>query len=240
MRVLIRVAVLAAVVTLVTATTAAPAAAAPATYGEFSRIFERGAGQYWSEGQVAGQWAWSPATEGESGISWGDPRTWPPDSAERFIRSGDWILLDGWKDNGTYYTQRITRELVGDASCQDLQPLPADGGRQHYVRWTIPDHGYCLKAWGTITEQSSGKTIDFGHTQIWSAPAPCGNQYLGAQTCVKQWESWWDNRGRPGQPIERRLERDQHIARGIGMAFSIQQYHPRPWRAELRYHWTWQ
>lgn len=218
---------------------AGPANAVSPTYDQFSLMFTRSAGQYWSGGQVAGQWAWSPQSGTESQISWGDPRAWPPAYAERFLRSGDWVLLDGWSGNGTYYRLRVTSEQIGDGSCQNLRPLPVDGGRQHYARWTVPDQAYCLKAWGTITEESSGKVVDFGHTQIWSPPAACANQYYSGQTCVKQWESWWDNNGAPGTPIIRRLDRDQYLARGLGMAFRIQQYYPSSWRADLRYHWNW-
>ncbi|GAA0918434.1 hypothetical protein [Virgisporangium aurantiacum] len=218
---------------------AVPAQAAQPTFDEFSRLSVRSAGQYWSGNQVGGQWAWSPQSATESGISWGDPATWPPTSMEMFRHEGDWLLLDGWKDNGTYYTVRVTQEQIGDGTCADLRPVPAAGGRQHYVQWTVPAQAYCLKAWGTITEQSSGKVVDFGHTQIWSPPAACGNAYFTGQTCVKQWESWWDNRGTPGTPITRKLERDQYIARGLGMAFRIQQYYPSSWRADLRYSWTW-
>ncbi|GLH96324.1 hypothetical protein [Phytohabitans aurantiacus] len=236
---LLKGAATAGVMALLIAGAATPARAAAATYDQFSRVFERSAGQFWADGRAGGQWAWNPRSATESAISWGDPANWPPDGAEEFVRSGDWLLLDGWSDNGTYYTQRVTRELIGDARCENLKALPSDGGRQHYAQWTVPGEAYCLKAWGTITEKSSGRVIDFGHTQIWSPPAACANQYLGAQTCVKQWESWWDNRGRPGQPISRVLDRDQYLAKGIGMAFIVQQFYPKPWRAELRYHWTW-
>jgi hypothetical protein len=213
-----------------------PAHAARPVYGDFSMMTIRSTGQFWADGRVAGKWAWSPQPGGESRISWGDPAAWPPDSAERFIRDGDWVLLDGWADNGTYYTLRVHDERIGNAHCEDLQALPSAGGRQHYVRWTIPAEAYCLKAWGTITEQSSGRTLSFSHTQIWSPPAGCSNAYYGGQTCVKQWESWWDNHGSPGAPIVRKLERDQYIARGIGMAFKIEQFYPSAWRADLRYH----
>ncbi len=60
-------------------------------------------------------------------------------------------------------------------------------------------------------------------------------EQLGDANCIKQWESWWDNKGAPGTPITRRVDRDQYIARGIGMAFQIQQYYPSPWHADLRY-----
>jgi hypothetical protein len=219
--------------------TIVPAHAAGDTYGDFSRMSVRSAGQYWSGGQVAGQWTWSPQSAGESRISWGDPASWPPDYAEKFIHSGDWVVLDGWSGNGTYYTLRVTQELLGDANCNNLRPVPSDGGRQHYVRWAIQPQAYCLKAWGTITEQSSGKVVDFGHTQIWYPSAGCGNPYYAAQTCIKQWESWWDNNGSPGAPITRKLEREQLIARGIGMAFHIQQWFPSSWTADLRYYWNW-
>ena len=70
-------------------------------------------------------------------------------------------------------------------------------------------------------------------------PAPCSNRYLGDQTCIKQWESWWDNNGSPGKPIARKLERDQYIARGKGMAFKIHQYFPKEWKSEAKSYWTW-
>ncbi|MFE0155773.1 STAS domain-containing protein [Nonomuraea sp. NPDC059007] len=207
-------------------------------YGEYSRMSVRSAGQFWADGKAAGQWAWKPQSSTTSGISWGDPATWPPDSSETFIREGDWVMLDGWADNGTYYKLRITKEQIGDGRCQNLQTL-ATTGRQHYVKWDIPSQPYCLKAWGTLTEESSGKVVSFGHTQIWSPPAPCSNPHYGTQTCIKQWESWWDDQSAPGKPITRKLERDQYIARDIGMAFTIMQYYPKQWRADLRSHWIW-
>lgn len=218
-----------------------PASAAE-TYGAYSRITQRSAGQYWSGGKAAGQWAWNPVSASESQISWGDPAAWPPSYHETFHVDGDWVMLDGWAGNGTYYNLRVTSELIGDGNCANLVPVPSRGGLQHYVKWGVSSQPYCLKAWGTLTERSSGKVVKFGHTQIWSPPAPCRNSYYGAQTCVKQWESWWDNNngdGTTAPEISRKLERDQYVARGIGMAFVIQTYYPNDWRAELRYHWDW-
>ena len=214
--------------------------AAQPVYGDFSMLRVRSAGQFWSGGSVAGQWAWSPQPGGESRVSWGNPATWPPASAERFVRDGDWVLLDGWGSDSKYYTLRVHDERIGDAKCENLRSLPSAGGRQHYVKWTVPAETYCLKAWGTITERSSGRTVSFGHTQLWYPPSECGNAYYGGQTCVKQWESWWDNNhdSRTG-PIVRKLEREQFIARGIGMAFKIEQFYPSAWRADLRYYWRW-
>lgn len=216
----------------------AQAETAGEVYGAYSRMMSRSAGQFWADGKAAGQWAWKPLSDTTSEISWGDPAKWPPNYAEKFVHDGDWVMLDGWRDNGTYYRVRVTKEQIGDAKCDDLRTL-ATSGRQHYVKWDIPGQAYCLKAWGTITEESSGKVVDFGHTQIWSPPAPCSNAKYGRKTCVKQWESWWDNQGAPGKPITRKLERDQFIARGIGMAFAIQQYFPKSWRAEAHSDWTW-
>ncbi|TDE47868.1 hypothetical protein E1295_22270 [Nonomuraea mesophila] len=207
-------------------------------YGQYSQFAKRSAGNHWSGGQAAGQWTWKPLGPGTSEISWGDPKKWPPSYAEKFVHVGNWLMLDGWRDNGTYYTVRVTKEQIGDAKCKNLRTF-ATSGRQHYVKWDIPSTGYCLKAWGTITEKSSGKVVDFGHTQIWSPPAPCSNKYLGTKTCIKQWESWWDNNGKPGKPITRKLDRDQYIARGLGMAFKIQQYYPKNWKSEARNYWKW-
>ncbi len=129
------------------------ATAAPSeNYGEYSLMKKRHAGQFYSGGSPAGQWSWTPLGD-ESEVLWGDPSKWPPDSAEHFIHAGKWVLLDGWRSFGTYYVQRVDRELIGDGSCQHMVPLPADGGRQHYVQWRIPPQAYCLQAWGTITEE---------------------------------------------------------------------------------------
>ncbi|WP_199565408.1 hypothetical protein [Spongiactinospora rosea] len=231
-------ATLLAAVTATAATTAPAQAAVTENWGQYSRMMERSAGQHWADGQAAGQWTWKPLSADTSEVSWGDPKKWPPKSAEKFIHSGDWVMLDGWRDNGTYYTVRVTKEQIGDAGCGNLRTI-ATSGRQHYVKWDIPGQAYCLKAWGKITEQSSGKVVDFGHTQIWHPPAPCSNRYLQNQTCIKQWESWWDNQGEPGGPITKKLERDQHIARGKGMAFVIQQFFPKPWKSEARSYWNW-
>ncbi|MGH3803786.1 MAG: hypothetical protein ACRDTD_27370, partial [Pseudonocardiaceae bacterium] len=92
--------------------------AAPAEdYGEYSLMNQRHAGQLYSGGSPAGQWSWAPQGN-ESEVWWGNPSKGPPANAERFIRSGDWILLDGWRDHDTYYVQRVHRELIGDGSCR--------------------------------------------------------------------------------------------------------------------------
>ena len=207
-------------------------------YGQYSLMNRRHAGQFYSGGKPVGQWSWAPQGN-ESTVAWGDPSMWPPAGAERFIHSGNWVMLDGYSDHGTYYVQRVHRELIGDGSCRNLVPLPSKGGRQHYVQWTIPPQAYCLQAWGTITEQSSGKTRDFAHTQVWFPPSSCHNAYLGAQTCIHQRESWWDNKNAPGAPVTRKIERSVSLARGIGMGFMIDQSYPHPWQAELRSSWTW-
>jgi hypothetical protein len=209
------------------------------TYADYSMLFERSAGQYWSGDQVAGQWAWNPQSDSESHISWGDPAAWPPTYGEEFVHDGDWVVLEGWHDNGTFYRLDLTTERIGDGNCENMEDLPVDGPGQHYVQWEIPTEAYCLEAVGVIVEESSGIEIDFSHTQIWSPPAPCANEYYTDQTCIKQWESWSDNNGSPGEPVELRLERDQYIAKGIGMAFMIDQTFPTSWRADLRSNWNW-
>jgi hypothetical protein len=227
-------------VLLVSLLFARPAATAESEdYGQYSLMNRRHAGQFYSGGKPAGQWSWTPQGN-ESTVAWGDPSKWPSASAERFIHSRNWVLLDGYSYHGAYYVQRVHRELIGDGSCRNLVPLPSEGGRQHYVQWTIPSQAYCLQAWGTITERLSGKTsIDFAHTQVWSPSSSCHNAYLGAQTCIRQWESWWDNKNAPGTPITRKIERSVSLARGIGMGFVIDQSYPYSWHAELRSGWTW-
>jgi hypothetical protein len=205
------------------------ATAAPSeTYGEYSLMTQRHTGQFYSGGSPAGQWSWTPQGD-ESEVLWSDSSTWPPDSAEHFIHAGEWVLLDGWRSFGKYYVQRVNRELIGDGSCRNMTPVPSDGGREHYVQWKIAPRAYCLQAWGTITEQFSGKTVDFFHSQVWSPPSTCRNSYLGVRTCIRQWESWSDNNGAPGTSITRKLERSVSLARGVGMGFVIDQTYPHSW-----------
>lgn len=213
-------------------------AAAGEHYGQYSRMLARSAGQYWSGGKAAGQWAWKPASGTESHISWGDPANWPPEYRERFIRSGDWLLLDGWWDNGTYYTLRVTNERIGDGNCANMRTF-SSSGRQHYVKWNLPTSKYCLIATGTLTEKSSGTVINFKHLQKWSPAGSCSNAYYSGKRCITQYEVWWDNNGSPGSPITKKLTRTVKLARGIGMAFTIRQSYPSNWSADLRYHWTY-
>lgn len=177
-------------------------------YGEYSMMNQRHAGQFYSSGNLAGQWSWTPHGD-ESEVLWGDPSKWPPDSAEHFIHAGDWVEFDGWRSFGKYYVQRVNRELIGDGSCQNMTPLPSDGGRQHYVQWNIPAQVYCLPAG---LGHHHRETVDFFHSKVWSPPSTCSNDYLGTRTCIRQWESWSDNNGSPGEPIARKLERSVYLA----------------------------
>ncbi|MEV8373914.1 hypothetical protein AB0P21_14305 [Kribbella sp. NPDC056861] len=219
-------------------TAGTPAVAAPAeNYGQYSLMFERSAGQYWAGGVAAGQWTWSPLDAAISDISWGDPKTWPPSSAERFVRSGDWVLLEGYNDGaGRPLTQiqRVTSEKIGSATCTGMQPLASAGGRQHYVRWTIPRVGYCLDAVGTIRPPDGATTVNFRHVQRWSPPHACSNAYFSGETCITQFEQWWDdNRHAYGLQLSRTLE----LARGKGMAFTNHTTVPLSWTAEARSYW---
>jgi hypothetical protein len=214
-------------------------AATPENYGDYSLMFSRSAGQYFSGGNVAGQWAWSPQGSSSSDISWGDSANWPPASAEHFVRDGDWVELDGYSDGqGKPVTevQRVTSETVGDAGCTDMTPLPADNGRQHYVRWTTPATGYCLDAVGTITSTVNGSVVHFEHKQRWAPPAPCTNAYMSGRECIGQHEQWWDDNG---HSYGLRIDRTQYIARGLGMAYAIRTTVPISWAADGRYFWSW-
>ncbi|WP_432942999.1 hypothetical protein ACQPXM_38950 [Kribbella sp. CA-253562] len=215
---------------------AQPAAAAPVeNYGQYSLMFERSAGQYWAGGTAAGQWSWTPSSATTSDISWGDPKAWPPKSAERFVREGDWVLLDGYNDGvGRPLTQiqRVTTEKIGDATCADLQPLPSADGRQHYVKWTIPAAGYCLDATGTI--KGSSTSVNFRHLQKWLPPHPCSNPSFAKQTCITQVEQWWDDNK---HPYSLQLSRSVELARGLGMAFTNRTTVPVTWNADGKHYW---
>lgn len=205
------------------------------TWADYSMMGQRRAAQIWAGNVLAAQYAWAPVTANESHIYWGDANNWPPEYHERLIREGDWVMLDGWWGNGTYYILRVTQEELCDGTCSNCTTL-ATSGRQHYVKWTVPETAYCLRARGTVTEEFSGKVLQFGHTQAYWPPAPCSNAYYSGQRCIRQWESWWDDNPKPYQ---RRVDRDQYLAKGIGQGFTVDQYFPSPWHAELRYYWNY-
>lgn len=209
------------------------------TYGDYALMFAKSAGQYYAGGQVAGQWTWSPQSGTTSDISWGDPATWPPPYAEHLIRHGNWVELAGYSGGqGQPVTelQRVTSDKIGNADCQHMRPLPADGHREYYVKWAIPATGYCLDAVGTITSKANGTVVHFEHEQQWGPPAACSNAYITGQVCITQHEQWWDDNG---HPYGLQLDRTQYIARGLGMAFEIRQTYPTTWAADGRYYWTW-
>ncbi|MEV4319343.1 hypothetical protein [Actinocrispum sp. NPDC049592] len=236
---------LTAVVALLVAT-AAPASAAPQTYADYTMMLGKNAGQVWSGGAAASQWAWIPLAPNEFEIQWGDPGAWPPSGGEHFVNDGGWVLVDGYFDHkyGTFNRQTVTEEYIGEENCLSTKAIPSNGGRQHYARWTIPATAYCLTALGTITVGANGAVVHFKHEQVWYPPAPCSNSYLGARTCIRQHERWYDDNG---HDFSLSLERDQYIARGTGMAFKIHHTYDRawpaghaPWDAELYSTWVWQ
>lgn len=216
------------------------------TYGEFSLMFEKSAGQFWS-GDWKNQWAWEPQGNNVSYIRWGDPNQWPPNNYEKFELSKDkqWVLLDGYGNDQGLLKQRVDEEWIGDVNCKNLKPLPkVDGGKQHYVKWNIPAEPYCLIAKGKILNPDPKKTVQFEHKQVWFPPSgpTCSNKYFKNQICIKQYEVWTDNNdnGNVGGPMVERIRRDNIIAKGLGPAFIIHNYNPNNgWQAELRYTWHW-
>jgi hypothetical protein len=200
------------------------------TWASYSMMGKRGAGRIWSDGRVVSQFEWRPRGKDEWEIRWGDPANWPAGNGERFIRAGDWVMLDGWWGNGTYYSLRVTKDELCDERCGHCTTI-ATNGPQHYAKWRIHPTAYCLRANGTITEESSGKVLRFEHVQVYSPPAPCNNTYHTGRRCIRQWESWSDDRL---TPFGKKLEREQLLAKGLGEGFTIRQWFPTPWQAELR------
>ncbi|WP_221568978.1 hypothetical protein [Alkalihalobacillus sp. TS-13] len=215
------------------------------TYGDYSRMFESSAGQFWSD-TWRNQWAWEPQGGGVSYIRWGDPDHWAPENYEKFEKSkdGKWILLDGYGNDKGLLKQRVTYEQIGNVMCQNMQPLSkVEGGKQHYVKWDIPSEAYCLEAWGEILIPGD-ENVDFYHKQVWFEPSGywCDNKYFQDQKCIKQYEVWKDNNnnGKIGGPMELRIERDHIFAKGMGPAYIIHNYFPNNgWHADLRYYWNW-
>ena len=208
-------------------------------YGQYSLMFERSAGQYWAGGTAAGQWAWTPLSATTSDISWGDPKAWPPKSAERLIHSGAWVLLAGYNDGAgrpLTQVQRVTSEKIGNANCARMTAIPSARGLQHYVKWNIPTTGYCLDARGTIKPPSGRTTVHFRHLQKWSPPHACANLYFSGRTCITQFEQWWDDNH---HPYKLQIQRSVQIARGLGMAFTNRTTVPVHWNADARYYWHW-
>lgn len=203
----------------------AQAAVAP-TYGDYSLMDKPAWGTY---NGGASEWAWVPTSATSSEIYWGAAwKSSPPAYHEQFVRSGDWVTLTGWFDNGTFYRVRIDQEWQAAADCRTGKTWLPAGGPQHYVRWAVPAASYCLYAEGTVTEQSSGKSFPFVHQQVWSSAAGCPRPKSGATDYVCQWESWADANG---TALTTKLERQQWLVRGLGPAQQIQQTVPSAWTA---------
>jgi hypothetical protein len=212
----------------------------PENYGDYSLLTQRRAGQAWSGGQPATQWAWSPQPDGTSRIAWGHPSSWPPPNFEVFRAdpSVNWVYLLGYGDTaGQWLPQVVTAEWSGDANAANWTPLALDPqGRQHYARWTIPSAGYSLYAVGYMMWQ--GAKVDFIHQQKWAAPRSVANAYHPAHLAVTQSEVWADNFGNPGGSLVVKQDRDAYLAKGLGMTYIIVDRHAS-WRADLRYSWAW-
>lgn len=234
-------------------------AAVPATtYDAYSMMLSKAAGKHASNGVFAGQWGWNPQSSTQSLIGWGDPaKGWPPPYNENFLHqtdtSGDWVRLDGWYDNGTYYKVKITTEWQAQADCRTGRTFLPSGGAQHYARWTIPTTAYCLYADGIVTEQSSGNSFEFIHQQVWSPPATCPAlpapvqdekgvvRLTQPQFCTSQWESWADANG---TSLQTKLERTVWQAQGFGMALKTVQTFPslsngQAWTSYMTNAWLW-
>lgn len=212
----------------------------PETYGDFSLMTQRRAGQAWSGGQAATQWAWSPQPDGTSQISWGVPSAWPPPNFEVFRAdpAANWAYLLGYGSTaGEWLPQVVTAEWIGDANATNWAPLQVDPqGRQRYTKWTVTGTGYSLYAVGHM--DWAGERVDFIHQQKWSAPKTVSNAYYSNRRAVVQSEIWADNAGRPGSELFVKQDRDQYIALGLGMAFRIVD-RLASWSADLRYSWAW-
>jgi|GEM_PF-6838593 len=218
--------------TLVVAAASAPRVSAQTdTWGDYSQMFKNSAGQHFSGADYGGQWTWTPQNSTTSDISWA------PNYAERMIKSGNWILLDGYNNGpGTAITQvqRVTSEKIGDVNCNNMQDLPPEnGGMQHYAQWSIPSTGYCLDATGTIKSPTNNTTVNFRHRQQWYPAAACSNTYFSGKTCISQHEQWWDDNNHGYQMT---LDRSGAIAKGLGMAFKINQTFPSNWSSAGKYY----
>lgn len=214
-------------------------AVVPETYDMYSMMLARSAGQYFANGNVAGQWTWKPVNSTLTDISWGDPARWPPTSAERFVIKSGWVQLVGYSNGqGKPPTQlqKVTSEFIGDGNCSNMKPIPSLDGRQHYVKWRIPPSAYCVDARGTITSTVTGRVVRFRHQQAWGPPRACSNTFLAGRTCITQHERWWDDNG---HPFSLRIERTVALAWGLGMAFTIRSTVPVTWAADGRHYWTW-
>lgn len=208
------------------------------TYGEYSMMFSRQAGQFWSGSAPAGQWAWTPNADGiTSRISWGQPSDWPPGYYELFAVDSVWVYLEGFGDQktGEFLPQVVTSQVIHRRGHRAT--LAADPrARQRYALWTIPTYPYTIETVGYMTWE--GRRVDYEHTATWSPPVVTATIYHPGLSAIKQTEVWRDNLGDPGGPLVIRHDRDHWMARTAGPAWLIQD-RLHSWRADLRYWWQW-
>ncbi|TKG58905.1 hypothetical protein [Prauserella endophytica] len=208
-------------------------------------MFQRAAGQAYNGETPVSQWAWEPQSPTESLIRWGTPQDWDTDTdpyKEKFVHDGDWVYLEGWYDNQTFWRLEVT-QWISDYDCKtNRQKLPP--GRQAYVKWQVPaagtENGYCLFAQGTIVDDRWGIRVMYAHQQKWSA-GTVSTKYFGTIPALKQNEVWWDDRG---SEFRVKLRRDCYIGKGKGMALRIDNFEVyKPWvtksRYDLKHTWTY-
>lgn len=216
----------------------------PETYGDYSLMFQRSAGQYKSfAAEAPYQWAWAPQSATESWIRFDTAANWAPGAAtasnEHFVLDGGVVKLDGWGTATRYYKQTVTSQYLGDQACNF--PIALAPGQQVYALWNVTSASYCLDATGTIQRFDNGAPIgpafNFRHRQFWSYSASCSSPYVpNVVPCLKQREQWSDDNHRP---MALYLDRTISIGKGRGMAFKIEQTVPSAWTAGQNAKWNY-
>lgn len=211
-------------------------------------------------GGWSNMWTWDAASNGTAAgsvanIRWGTNCPWgPPSDYEKFERSSDgsWLLADGFGNDGSgvFHSIDVTSETQGDINCANNVAIPNDGGKQHYMKWTVPVGGYCLQTFGVIhvDPAAGGGTVNFYHRQQWYWEGTCTHSPYYAdntQTCVKQHEQWADdNPANVGHGTLQGLpliqDRDNWMAKGKGQNYVHKNWLTTPtWVAYGKEYWSW-
>jgi hypothetical protein len=238
----------------------APAVALAETYGDYSMMFQKRGFRWGATYGEDNQAAFAPILANFStGIHYyRNGSANPANYHEYFQKSanGLWIDLDGYQeDPGPYLVQRVSsmeKATWTGSACTSWASVAVDNPpREHYALWQIPVTGYCLRSYGEIYNPSSGPgtgTLFFHMMVYFTGTESCSNSWYSGQTCIRVWDSWWDEchssgdcpGGTPGVTLVRRAEKTVWLARGIGPVFKYQEEYPGNWSAGIYSYWNWQ
>jgi hypothetical protein len=217
--------------------------------------------------QWMSEWATNPTSPTHTDVSWGNPKTWPADNSQeeweikQNCSGGNaWVWVNAFRNDatGARYPLSTTRATYTDLTTGQTFDITSGGAcgtaGQPYAVYNVYNSPYVVKVWGNIYNNGVVSKRFFWQQTIrpfqtvtnvcWTGPG--GN----VRTAIRQDEAWWDSvdgwafgssgsLGANGEPDGIRVNygRYQTIAKGVGYAWTYQQFNQSP--GCLQSQWSW-